>query len=840
MLDPVTTRGTRAKSPFMLWFRGSRQDIRVATRTLRKKPLATVLAVVTLATGIGATTAVFSVLNALAYRDLPVRHPKELVALSVTMGSFNTAGFSVPMLQALARSPGAFSGLIGFAPAIRTNVEIGIELTQAEVLSVTSNFYSDLGVQPAAGRLIVPRDMNLETFTGAPVGVLGYGFWQRWYGGDPSVIGQTIRIDGQPYTIVGIAPRGFTAFSMFVEPDVTIPLAAAASPPPQAAVPGLLWIHLVGRLASGTSIEQARARLTPVWTSIKNDLVPPTYAAPRRANFLSLGLNMSPARTGIAWTDGRSRFTEPLWFMLALAVIVLAISCLNVAGLMLARAAGQTHDIGIRMALGASSWDIRRRAIAEALVLASLGSGFGLIVAQWAAPIIARFMLQEWIGSSLSLRLTPDSHVLAILGAIVISVCVLFGAMPVWQTQRRSAKDLFGGGARIAARIGRLGPILVAGQVALAIVASIDAGLLVRTLQHLAMADPGFTRSNVTVAELLPRPGNPLSSASAVTNAYQRQLLDDIRAATGARGVALSGGVPLNGGDWTRSITTASAPGEPMDVAYDSVSPGFVDVFGLTVREGRDFDWGDNSGRPRVALVSHSLADRLFPGRSAVGQYINLGPTPTGQHIEIVGVMKDVTLYNVKNGSMRMLLVPMLQDPEPSEHSLVLRSPMPSNAALRRAVSSLGREYVFRTRTLDEIAQAATHQEQLAAVVGAAFGGIAVGLAALGLYGLLLYIVSRRTREFAIRVALGGRAWTVMSLVLKQGIQIAAAGMIVGGLVALANVRWLQSFLYGVTLHDALALSIIPIVLVATSVLACAIPAARAAQIDPLMLLREE
>jgi predicted permease len=837
ILDLVTIRGTRAKGKFVFWFRGSRQDCQVAARTLRKKPLATMLAVLTLATGIGATTAAFSVLNSLAYRNLHVKSPNELAELSITMGSLNTAGFSVPMVQAFARSQSVFSGLVGFSGGGRTNVEIGSELTQADVLSVTSNFYSELGVQPAAGRLIVPSDMNLAGFTGAPVAVLGYGFWQRRYGGDPTAIGQTTRIEGQPYTIVGIAPRGFTAFSMFVEPDVTIPM--AANPPPQAAAPGLLWIHLVGRLASGMTVEQARARLATLWMSIKTDLVPANYAAPRRANFLSLGLNVRPAQTGIAWADGRARFTQPLWFILALAVIVLAIACLNVAGLMLARAAGQTHDIGIRMALGASSWNIRRQAVAEALVLASLGSGLGLLVAQWAAPVIARFMLQDFSEYSIVLTLTPDSHVLTIVVVIVISICVLFGAMPVWPLHRRSATDLFGGGARIATNIGRLGPLIVAGQVALAIVASVDAGLLVQTLRHLAMADPGFTRSNVTVAELLPRPGVPLSGATPATNAYHRQLLDDIHAAAGVRDVTLSGGVPLIGADWTRSITTSSAPGDPIDVAYDPVSPGFVAFFGLTLREGRDFEWRDDSGRPRIAIVSQSLANRLFPGRSALGKYINFGPTPAGQHIEIVGVIKDVALYDVKHGSALTLLVPLLQDPEPVEPSLLLHEFMPGGA-LGQAVSSLGREYVFRTRSLDEIAQTATRQEQLAALAGSVFGGIAAGLAGLGLYGLLMYIVSRRTREFAIRVALGGRMWTMVTLVLKQGFGIGATGVAVGAVAGFGNVRWLQSLLYGITFHDALVLSIVPLLLLTVSMVACAVPAARAAQIDPLILLREE
>ena len=739
------------------------------------------------------------------------------------------------MLQALDRSQHVFSAVIGFAGGGRT-IEIGDNLLQANVLAVTGEFYADLGIRPAVGRLIAPEDMQRSSFTAAAVAVLGYGFWQRHYGGDISAIGRTIRIDGQPFTIVGVAPRGFTAFSVMAEPDVTIPIAANASPQ-VATTPGLLWIHLVGRLEPGVTVEQARLRLAPVWMTIKRYLVPADYPAQRRANFLSLGLNLTPAATGIGWLDARGQFTQPLWFMLALAVIVLVIACMNVAGLMLARTAAHTHDLGIRQALGASNWVIRRHVMAEALVLASLGGGLGWLLAQGTAPLVARFMLQQYPGS-ISLRLTPDAHVLTVAALAVIGVCTLSGVIPLWQLNRRSAIDLFYGGPRVAARMGRLGPVLVSGQVALSIVAAIDAGLLVRTLHHLAAADPGFTRSNVSIAELLPRPGVAVTAGLA-TNAYHRRLLTDALPATGLRDVALSGSVPLNGTDRLRSITAVGASGDPIDVAYNPVSPGFLGVLGMTLHEGRDFTWRDDSSRPRIAIVSRSLADRLFSGRSAVGQAIALGPPFPGQQMEIVGVINDVALYNVKRGSKLTLLVPTLQDPEPNVASIVLRG-TPSVASLQHVVSSLGREYVVRIRSLEEIARSANTQDTLAAIVGSVFGAMAVALAALGLYGLLMYVVEQRLREFAIRVALGGHPWLVMRLVLTHGLRIVAVGAVTGGIVAIVNVRWLQSLLYEIRPGDTAALSVVPIVLAGLALIACTVPAVRAANIDPVILLREE
>jgi putative ABC transport system permease protein len=297
--------------------------------------------------------------------------------------------------------------------------------------------------------------------------------------------------------------------------------------------------------------------------------------------------------------------------------------------------------------------------------------------------------------------------------------------------------------------------------------------------------------------------------------------------------------VPLRGADWTRTINAANAPGNPIDVAYDSVSPEFADFLGLSVREGRDFTWSDDTAGPRVAIVSESLATRIAPGRSAVGEYINFGPTPAGQHIQIVGVVKDFKFYDAKKGSPLVLLMPLLQNPEGTLASVLLRGPV-SVAGLRQAVSSLGHEYVWRTQSIDEIVQASATLERFAAIAGSLFGGVAISLAALGLYGLLTYAVLRRTREFAIRAALGGRARAMVVLVLKQGFTIATVGAAIGVVVAAANVRWLQSLLFGVTVRDALSLSIVPVALAIVAVAACTVPAVRAAHIDPLILMREE
>jgi ABC-type antimicrobial peptide transport system permease subunit len=286
-------------------------------------------------------------------------------------------------------------------------------------------------------------------------------------------------------------------------------------------------------------------------------------------------------------------------------------------------------------------------------------------------------------------------------------------------------------------------------------------------------------------------------------------------------------------------MAVADAPAETVDVAYDAVSPEFVDLFGLVLREGRGFTHDDDSGRPKVALVSESLAHRLSPGRSAVGEYINFGPTPAGQHIQIVGVLRDFRLYDVKNGSALTLLLPTLQNPESSNVQVIVKGRF-SDAALRRAVSSVGREYVLKTQTLDEVVRASTLQERFAAAAGSVFGGLSVGLAALGLYGLLTYLVTRRTRELAIRSALGGDTWSLVRLVLRQGAAIIAVGVVIGAIATAINVRWLQSLLFNIGTGDLLQLAVVPLVLAAASLVACAIPAVRAGRVNPVLLMRDE
>jgi putative ABC transport system permease protein len=379
----------------------------------------------------------------------------------------------------------------------------------------------------------------------------------------------------------------------------------------------------------------------------------------------------------------------------------------------------------------------------------------------------------------------------------------------------------------------------VAGQLALSIVAAIDAGLLVQTLRHVTAADPGFTYANVSVAELQRRPGVPLASPNAETHAYYRRLLTEMLPAAGLRHVALSNGVPLVGTDWLRAVTAADASDQPVDVAYNPVSPGFLKAFNIALYEGRDFAWTDDIKHRRVAIVSRSVADRFFTDRSAIGETLHLGPPFPGQPLEIIGVINDIALYDIKHGSRLTLLVSALQDSETNVTSLVLREPA-SLASLRPLVSSLGHDYVTRIRPLETIVENTHSQDRVAAIAGTAFGTIAVALAGLGLYVLLMWGVSGRMREFAIRVALGGHAWAVARLVIANGLRVVTVGTVVGGLVAIVNVRWLQTLLYGIRPRDALTLSLVPMAIAIVGLLASTMPALQAANSDPLSLLRED
>src|SRR5262249_33410500 len=482
---------------------GLQQDLRYALRGYRKTPVFTLVALITLTLAIGANTAIVSLLNALVLRDLPVRDPRSLVQLTTATRTSPESGISYPMLQRLTRDQQVFSSLMAWWGFAGLNVDTGSELTTGMVAAATGNLYDELGVRPAAGRLLEPGDMTLDPPGAQPVVVIGHSFWQRRFHGDSSAIGRTIRIETVPFTIVGVAPPGFTAFGVTSEPDLTVPLAARpllnGRPIASLATSGTLSYLAVGRLKPEVTLEQARAQLATIWPAVREAAVPADFTGARRDDFLATGLAVASAANGNE-TSLRARFTRPLAVVLGIAALILLIACVNLASLMLSRAAARSHEMGVRLALGASRWRLARQMLTEGVLLSMAGGAAGILGAAWTCRSLTSFIFEEYL-STVTFDARPDGRVMAATVATAAFVGIVFSVVRAWRATRRSAVEALQQGARTGTATGRTGRLLVATQVALSLALLAMSGVLVRSLGSVRAVASGVERTdNVFIA----------------------------------------------------------------------------------------------------------------------------------------------------------------------------------------------------------------------------------------------------------------------------------------------------------------------------------------------------
>ena len=820
-----------------------RQDIRYALRGYRKTPAFTIVALATLTLAIGANTAIVSLLNALVLRDLPVRDPQSLVQLTTSTPTAPDALLSYPMLQALTRQQEVFTATMAWWGVAGLNVDTGSELTTGMLAAATGNLYDELGVRPAAGRLLAPGDMTLDPPAAEAVVVIGHAFWQQHFHGDASAIGRTIRIETAPFTIVGVAPAGFTAFGLATEPDLTIPLAARplvnGRPIASLTSSATLSYLVVGRLKPGITLDRARAQLTTVWPAVRDAALPRDYAGARREDFLSTHLLVSSAAKGNE-PALRNRFTRPLVVVLGIAALILVIAGVNLASLMLSRAAARSHEMGVRLALGAGRGRLVRQMLTEGVLLSIAGGAAGIVAAAWICRALTSFIFEEYL-STITFDARPDARVMAVTIATATLVGVLFSVVPAWRATRRSAAEALQHGTRTGTASGRTGQVLVAAQVALSLVLLATAGVLVRSLGTVRAIQSGIERSDeVFVAYPSGRAGG---FAGVDNDVYYPDLLGRVAALPGVRSVSASLLKPGTGGAFTELIAPAGETAvleRGIASQRTPVSPGFFAAVGIPLTKGRDFSWSDRSRADRVAILSQSLATRLFGEREAIGQRLRVGLQPGPQDPVVIGVAADARLYNVKSANLLAIYTPALQDPQANYKCLVIRGTAVSLRDVKSAVESFGRENLDRMVTLRYISERALLQDRLTAMFSTFFGALALLLAAIGVYGLMSYTVEQRRREIGIRVALGADARRVMREVVRDGVSVTLAGAAVGFAGALASVELVKALLYGVAPRDPLTLAAAPLSLLLIAALACAIPARRAARVDPMIALRAE
>ncbi len=817
------------------------QDVRYAARSYSRTPGFAFVVVLTLSLAIGANTTIFSLLNALALRDLPVRDPGTLVQVATVTPLQGESALTFSMFRELSARQHVFSAVIGASGNTGVDVSDGGSVMRGLLWAATGNLYEELGVRPAAGRLLVAGDMTIDPPRAEAVAVLGYGFWQRYYRGDASVIGRTIQVEGKPFTVIGVAPAGFTGLGLVTEPDITIPLAAtpllSARSVSTLATSESRSVRVIGRLKTGVTVEQARTQLAAVWPAVREAVLPPTYTAARRSDFLSIGLDVTSASKGNE-TSLRRRYVQPLLILLGIASLVLLIACTNVASLLLSRASVRRHEIGVRLALGASRWRVARQLVTEGVLLSLAGAVCGVTLSFWACREITRIVFDE-ILYPVVFDGRPDMNTIAVSTVVAIAVGILCSTIPAWRGTRGTATEALQAAGRSFSVSGRVGRLLVGTQLALSLVLLTTAGVLVRSLSELRAVKTGIERSD-DVFVAYPGPAHPGAYDGIDNDTYYPQVLRRIEALPGVRRASVSLGKPGTGGGPRVAVVRFGETQEAAGVAAtrSPVAPGFFAVVGIPVVKGRDFEWRDNSRGPRVTILSQSLARRLFGDADPLGQRVRVGLDPSRDNVEVIGVVADARLYDLKSTDVFAAYTPALQDRDASYKCFVIRGDNMSFAGMKEAVERLGREQVGNIVTLQYITDRSLLLERLTAMMSSFFGSLVLLLAGVGLFGLMSYAVAQRRREIGIRMALGADRLRVVRQVVRDGLTVTLAGLAVGVVAALATVRVVETLLFGVTPQDPLTLALAGAALLAIAIFACAVPASRAARVDPMIALR--
>jgi predicted permease len=821
------------------------QDIRYAARILRANPAFTTVGVLSLALGIGANTAIFSLIDAILLRDLPVREPGRLVEIMPADGHGDNAGTSLAMLEEFKRRQRVFSTMFSWVQHSVVNVEAQNAFARIDLWGTDGEFYAGLGARPLLGRFITPGDVNLHSGAPAQVAVLGYDFWRNQLGGNRSVIGETIRVEGMSFEVIGVSREDFTGLRADTQPAITIPITAlplvSGQSPEHVYDRDWQVLDVTARLKDGATFQQAKAQLQSLWPLIQAETVPTGYSPTQRQEFFSHHLVVKSAAKG--FTPLHKRFVEPLYILMGIAGLVLLIACVNLASLLVSRAAARGHEISVRVALGASRWRLVRQLLTESLILSVSGALAGFWVANWGSRLLADFILGQIFYTPGRLNLHPDLRILGFTAGAAILTGLLFGLAPALNATRSRVSVSLQDSSRIL-KGSRCGEFLVCTQIALSLVLLMSAALFVRSLVKLRSRNPGFQTASVLNASLYPK----TAGYKGLDNvAYYGELTRRIAQLPGVVSAAISESVPPT--NFANIISVEAEPSAPSHSAFradlEMFSPGVFETLGMKLEQGRDFCWSDGEKAPRVAIVSESLGKHLFPAGDALGRYITVGPenfSLPDRTLRVIGVVSDASFWSLRERYSPELYIPALQSYIQYGELLVRTNTDPGAlaASVRQVVDSMGHEYVFTAWPLSEHVDRSLLQERVTAMFSAFFGGLALLLASIGLFGLMSYAVTRRTREIGIRIALGAQTGLVLWMVLRETLVVIVIGLAVGIPCSLAATRLIAGQLFDLSPKDPLTLGIVSLALLAVGTLAGYLPSRRATQIDPLVALRHE
>lgn len=819
------------------------QDLRYGVRTLLKNPGFTLIAVITLSLGIGANTAIFSLTSALLLRSLPVPQPEQLVTVNRGEG-VSLGPLSYPDFVALRERNEVLSGL---AASYSAELSFGngsrSEVARGELVS--SDYFDVLRLQPVLGRGFLPEEEH--TLGTHPVVVLSHGFWQSRFNGNPQIISQTITLNRQKYTIVGVAPAGFNGLAEMFPTDLWLPVTMLpqTSPALQASLSNRFeqLFAAIGRLKPGVSVEQAQTALETINRQLDLAEPPPTTRQRNANEDRSLKLEQ-PQGIGIPSMRRRARIAATLLFVVV--SIVLLIACANVANLLLTRATARRKEIAVRLALGASRFRLVRQMLTESALLGLLGAGAGLLLAFWInrALMALKPPLPGAVGFNLDLQL--DAPVLGFTLLLTLLVSLLFGLVPALAASRpdvvRALKDETGAASQ-RGQHGRfnLRNALVVMQLAVSLVLLIAAGLFIRSLQQMQKIDPGFqTENRLALSFNL----EPEGYNEAKGREFARQLVERVRALPGVQAATMANFLPLGFLKLTESAVIDGRTTSTVNAVAQRVGLDYFRTIGTPLLRGRDFTPQDSANAPAVAIINETLARRFFPNEDPIGKRVRIGdPISNAQPYEIVGIAKDTLITSIAEAPRAATYRPLAQQ-HSSRVTLVIHTtgnPQALLAAVRHEVQVLDENIPAQEiKTLDEFIALSFWPMQMGARLVGAFGLLGLLLACVGLYGVMSYAVAARTREIGVRMALGAERRDLLRLIVGQGLTLALLGTGAGLALAMAVTRVLRKFLFGIGATDPLTFLGVALLLTLVALLACWVPARSATRVDPLTALRHE
>jgi predicted permease len=834
-----TTRDIWGRSPL----HGIGSDLRAGLRTFHKNPGFTAIMILTLALGIGANTAIFSLIDAVMLRSLPVSHPEQLV--QVRMGADDDL-LTKPVWEQLRNRQDVFSSLFAYGQ-VRFNLATGGEARFATGYWVSGGFFSTLGVGAAIGRTFTAADDRRGC---APTAVLGYDFWQRQYGGDPEILGRSISIDGHPFQILGVGRAGFTGIDVGRAVDFYVPL--CTDPIVRGAGAQLdqrrnWWLTAIGRPKSGIPAAQLAARLKNLSPPIFEATIPEVYLPKDQREYAARALETVPAASGTSYV--RRQYSDALLILMAVVALLLLIACANVANLLLARASARQREIAVRMALGAGRWRLMRQLLTESVLFAAAGAALGALFAQWGSRLLVGFLSSTT--NRVFLDLAIDARVLAFTAGVSATAVLLFGLAPAWRGTRVdpqaamkiSARGVAEGHSRFS-----LGKALVSAQAAVSLVLVVGAALLLSTFRNLASLDAGFDRDRVLIVNTDLRNANYPKERLESSFEGMRQRLASI---SGVLSASFSNNTPISGSTYSIAVDVEGyAPQSPRDSQMwaNYVSPGFFATLGTPLLAGRDFDQRDTAASAQVAIINQTAARKFFRTANPVGHEYRTGYPVKDQLVEVVGVAKDARYNKLSEKQRAIAYMPSTQKlayaftsaPYITFELRAAGSPASLAPAARAAIEKVNPATVLEFRTLAVQVSESLARERLLATLSAFFGGLALLLAAIGLYGVISHNMARRRGEIGIRMALGAERTRVLLMVMKDVTLVVGVGLAAGLGASIAVTKYVASFLYGVTPTDPRVLSSAALIFGLVAAIAGYLPARRASRLDPMNALREE